>query len=36
MKTRNFFLTLTLMLITVAAFVSCSDDITPSGVFKTR
>ncbi len=35
MKTRNFFLTLTLMLFTVAAFVSCSDDSTPSGVVKT-
>ncbi len=35
MKTRNFFLTLTLMLITVAAFVSCSNDSTPSGVVKT-
>jgi len=36
MKTRNFFLTLTLMLFTVAAFVSCSNDSTPSGVVKTR
>ena len=35
MTTRNFFLTLTLMLFTVAAFVSCSDDSTPSGVVKT-
>jgi len=35
MKTRNFFLTLTLMLFTVVAFVSCSDDSTPSGVVKT-
>ena len=35
MKTRFFFLTLTLMLFTVAAFVSCSDDSTPSGVVKT-
>ncbi len=35
MKTRNFFLTLTLMLFTVAAFVSCSNDSTPSGVVKT-
>ena len=35
MKTRNFFLALTLMLFTVAAFVSCSDDSTPSGVVKT-
>ena len=35
MKTRNFFLTLTLMLLTVAVFVSCSDDSTPSGVVKT-
>ena len=35
MKTRNFSLTLTLMLFTVAAFVSCSDDSTPSGVVKT-